>query len=202
MPRSMARTRRRGAPPRTISRPALLVDGSDGEFRGLIHDLIAYGHRLDACRDAFAAIVGISGVQYEILMLVSRADGLSIRQVAERLHRSGAFITISPKKLAVADLKGFLERYRKVHVPAVTSWPGLRRMVIHTPVDWKDPFPVNRGRAVLMAQLEFDSEEAMNRAFASPERAAAREDFKRFMTYEGTVTHQAMATEEVWRRGK
>ncbi|TMI05198.1 MAG: MarR family transcriptional regulator [Betaproteobacteria bacterium] len=96
----MARTRRRGAPPRTISRPALLVDGSDGEFRGLIHDLIAYGHRLDACRDAFAAIVGISGVQYEILMLVSRADGLSIGEVAERLHRSGAFITIEANKLA------------------------------------------------------------------------------------------------------
>jgi len=101
--------------------------------------------------------------------------------------------------IAVTDLKGFLERYRKVHVPAVTSWPGLQRMVIHTPVDWKDPFPVNRGRAVLMAQLEFDSEEAMNRAFASPERAAAREDFKRFMTYEGTVTHQAMAQDEVFR---
>jgi len=96
----MARTRRRGAPPRTISRPALLVDGSDGEFRGLIHDLIAYGHRLDACRDAFAAVVGISGVQYEILMLVSRADGLSIGEVAERLHRSGAFITIEANKLA------------------------------------------------------------------------------------------------------
>jgi len=96
----MARTRPRGAPPRTISRPALLVDGSDGEFRGLIHDLIAYGHRLDACRDAFAAIVGISGVQYEILMLVSRADGLSIGEVAERLHRSGAFITIEANKLA------------------------------------------------------------------------------------------------------
>ena len=100
MPRSMARTRPRGAPPRTISRPALLVDGSDGEFRGLIHDLIAYGHRLDACRDAFAAVVGISGVQYEILMLVSRADGLSIGEVAERLHRSGAFITIEANKLA------------------------------------------------------------------------------------------------------
>src|SRR2546425_1727727 len=107
MPRSMARTRPRGAPPRTISRPALLVDGSDGEFRGLIHDLIAYGHRLDACRDAFAAIVGISGVQYEILMLVSRADGLSIGEVAERLHRSGAFITIEANKLAAA---GILEK--------------------------------------------------------------------------------------------
>src|SRR6266571_5077175 len=107
MPRSMARTRQRGAPPRTISRPALLVDGSDGEFRGLIHDLIAYGHRLDACRDAFAAVVGISGVQYEILMLVSRADGLSIGEVAERLHRSGAFITIEANKLVE---RGILEK--------------------------------------------------------------------------------------------
>ena len=101
--------------------------------------------------------------------------------------------------IAVADLKGFLERYRRVHVPAVTSWPGLRRMVIHTPVDWKDPFAVNRGQAVLMAQLEFESEEAMNRAFASPARAAAREDFQRFMTYAGTVTHQAMVQDEVFR---
>src|SRR5438094_8504290 len=100
MPRSMARTRPRGAPPRTISRPALLVDGSDGEFRGLIHDLIAYGHRLDACRDAFAAIGGISGVQSEILMLVSRADGLSIGEVAERPHRSGAVIAIDANTLA------------------------------------------------------------------------------------------------------
>jgi uncharacterized protein (TIGR02118 family) len=104
--------------------------------------------------------------------------------------------------IAVPDLKEFLERYRKVHVPLVTNWPGLRRMVLHTPVDWKDPFPVNRGRAVLMAQLEFDSEEALNRAFASRERAKARDDFKRFMTFEGTVTHQAMAGEEVWRRVK
>src|SRR5881394_3542705 len=108
MPRSMARTRRRGAPPRTISRPALLVDGSDGEFRGLIHDLIAYGHRLDTCRDAFAEIVGISGAQYEILMLVSRATGLlSVGEVATRLHRSGAFITIEANKLVA---RGILEK--------------------------------------------------------------------------------------------
>ena len=84
----MARARKKTAP-LTVSRPALLARGSDAEFRGLIHDLIAYGHKLDACRDAFAAIAGISGVQYEILMLVSRADGLSIGEVAARLHRSG-----------------------------------------------------------------------------------------------------------------
>ena len=103
----MARPRRKPLPPPTVSRPALLVDGSDAEFRGLIHDLIAYGHRLDACRDAFARIAGISGVQYEILMLVSRAEGLSIGEVAARLHRSGAFITIEANKLAAA---GILEK--------------------------------------------------------------------------------------------
>ena len=96
------------------------------------------------------------------------------------------------------DLKAFLRRYREVHVPLVARWPGLKRIVMHTPVEWRDPFPVNRGKATLMAQLEFDSEATMNQAFASPERAAAREDFKRFMTFEGKVTHQAMRSEEVW----
>src|ERR671934_400940 len=108
MPRSMARARRKPVPPPpTVSRAALLIDGSDAEFRRLIHDLIAYGHRLDACRDAFASIVGISGVQYEIVMLVSRAAGLSIGEVAARLHRSGAFITIEANKLVA---RGILEK--------------------------------------------------------------------------------------------
>ena len=102
----MARARKRSLPPATVSRSALLARGSDAEFRGLIHDLIAYGHRLDACRDAFAAIVGISGVQYEILMLVSRAAGLSIGEVAARLHRSGAFITIEANGLVGRGILG------------------------------------------------------------------------------------------------
>jgi DNA-binding MarR family transcriptional regulator len=101
----MARSRKKA--PLTVSRPALINRGSDAEFRGLIHDLIAYGHKLDACRDAFAAIAGISGVQYEILMLVSRADGLPVGEVAARLHRSGAFITIEANKLVAA---GILEK--------------------------------------------------------------------------------------------
>ena len=102
----MARPRRRSSLPLTVSRPALLARGSDDAFRGLIHDLIAYGHRLDACRDVFAAIVGISGVQYEILMLVSRAEALSIGEVAARLHRSGAFITVEANKLAERGILG------------------------------------------------------------------------------------------------
>src|SRR6185436_3294640 len=101
----MARTRKKA--PLTVSRPALLAQGSDAEFRGLIHDLIAYGHPLDACRDSFAAIAGVSGVQYEILMLVSRTDGLAVGEVAARLHRSGAFITVEGNKLAA---RGILDK--------------------------------------------------------------------------------------------
>jgi len=102
----MACPRKRN-PPLTVSRPPLQSRGSDAEFRGLIHDLIAYGHKLDACRDAFAAIAGVSGVQYEILMLVSRADGLPVGEVAARLHRSGAFITIEANKLVA---RGILDK--------------------------------------------------------------------------------------------
>src|SRR3954463_10874238 len=111
----MARTRRgkgnpafNAAAPVTVSRSALLVEGPDPESRGLTHALIAYGHRLDACRDAFAEIVGMSGAQDEILMLVSRATGLlSVGEVATRLHRSGAFITIEANKLVA---RGILEK--------------------------------------------------------------------------------------------
>src|SRR5258706_11908549 len=98
-----------------------------------------------------------------------------------------------------ADVEGFMSRSREVHVPLVSRWPGLRRMVLHTPLAWHDPFPVNPGKAVLMAQLEFEDEAAMNAAFASRERAEAREDFKRFPRFEGTVGHQAMAQDEVYR---
>ena len=99
----------------------------------------------------------------------------------------------------IADLDGFMRRYREVHVPLISRWPGLRRMVLHTPLAWRDPFPVNPGQAVLMAQLEFEDEAAMNAAFASRERAEAREDFKRFPRYAGSVVHQAMSAQEVYR---
>ena len=99
----------------TISRPALLIDGSDATFRGLIHDLMAYSHHIEACRDGFGAMIGLTGVQYEILMIVRRfgaADdtagaGISVGQVAARLHRSGAFTTIETAKLAA---RGVIEK--------------------------------------------------------------------------------------------
>lgn len=106
MPRSMSRPRRSEFP-LTVSRAALLVDGSDENCRRMIHDLVAYAHRLEACRDAFAAILGMTGAQYEILFVVARTKGLAVSEVAARLHRSGAFITIEANKLVA---RGILEK--------------------------------------------------------------------------------------------
>lgn len=103
----MARPRNRSdVVPLTVS-PKLLVGGSDAQFREFILDLLAYTHRLEACRSAFAAIAGVSPAQYDILMLVSRTDGVSVGEVASRLHRSGAFITIECNKLVE---RGVLEK--------------------------------------------------------------------------------------------
>jgi uncharacterized protein (TIGR02118 family) len=102
--------------------------------------------------------------------------------------------------IELADREAFVAHYREHHVPILARWPAMKRVVLHTPLEWHDPHPVTRGRAVLLAQLEFDSAQAMQRAFQSAERAAAREDFKRFPPFSGTVTHQAMSSSEAWRR--
>jgi DNA-binding MarR family transcriptional regulator len=102
----MPRPRKRSDVPLTVP-SRLLVEGSDAQFRDFILDLVAYFHRLDACRNGFAAIAGVSPAQYEILMLVSRTEGVSVGEVAARLHRSGAFITIESNKLVE---RGVLEK--------------------------------------------------------------------------------------------
>jgi DNA-binding MarR family transcriptional regulator len=116
----MPRPRRRNDLPLTVS-ARLQVDGSDAQFREFILDLIAYLHRLGACRNAFAAIAGVSPAQYDILMLVSRTDGISVGEVAARLHRSGAFITMETNKLVE---RGVLEKSSDPH--------DGRKVLLHT----------------------------------------------------------------------
>ena len=94
----------------------------------------------------------------------------------------------------------FISYYREHHVPVLARWPGMKRVVLHTRLDWQDPSPVNRGRSVLLAQMEFESAQALNAALASEGRAEARRDFARFPPFEGTVTHQAMQSDEAWRK--
>lgn len=99
---------------------------------------------------------------------------------------------------AAADFEAFADYYRRHHVRVLAGMPGIRRIVLHTPVAWVDPFPVKPDRFLLIAQMVFDSREALERALESQARAMAREDFENFPPFEGAVYHQAAASEEVF----
>ncbi len=96
--------------PLTVTRPELLVDGSDAEFRSLVHRLLSLTRYLNNVRDGFAAIAGITGVQYEIVMWVARLqgeEGVTVGEVSGAMRQSGAFTTIEVGKLVE---KGILEK--------------------------------------------------------------------------------------------
>ena len=89
-------------PPLTVSRPELLIDGSDRDFRALVHGMLAFAARLEAVRSGFAGIIGLTGIQYTILISVGhleRAGNVSVSMIAAHLHLSGAFVTIETGKL-------------------------------------------------------------------------------------------------------
>ena len=96
------------------------------------------------------------------------------------------------------DAEAFLQHYRGRHAEILRRFPGIRGLVLHTPVDWTDPYPVNPGGRILLAQLQFESVAALDAALASEARARAREDFRSFPPFDGTVTHQAMASTAVF----
>lgn len=86
----------------------------------------------------------------------------------------------------------FIDYYAGTHAALLAELPGIRRLVVHVPTPWNDPFPVNRGGCLLLAQMTFDSVTALDAALASEARARARADFQRFPAFEGSVTHEAM----------
>lgn len=94
----------------TASRPALLENGDDARFRALVHNLLAFSVRLETVRSRFGAHLGLTGVQYTILISVRQLQGESgvgVKSVAEHLGLSGAFITIETGKLIK---RGVLEK--------------------------------------------------------------------------------------------
>jgi DNA-binding MarR family transcriptional regulator len=94
----------------TISRPEMLVEGSDHRFRRLVHSLLAFLARHQAVREGHAAVIGLAGVEYTVLIsirhLAAESD-VHVRAVADHLHLSGAFVTTITNKLMQ---KGLIEK--------------------------------------------------------------------------------------------
>jgi uncharacterized protein (TIGR02118 family) len=98
---------------------------------------------------------------------------------------------------SAADPDAFAAYYRDRHAAILKDFPGLRGLVLHRPVAAIDPFPTKPGGSFFVAQMTFDSSEALNRALASEARARARTDFANFPSFAGEVTHEAMAGEVI-----
>lgn len=94
----------------------------------------------------------------------------------------------------------FLDYYRQGHVPVLARLPGILKIVLHTPVAWRDPFPVQPDRFALIAQMIFAGPEELEAALQSDARALARDDFANFPPFAGAVYHQAAASDEVFAR--
>jgi DNA-binding MarR family transcriptional regulator len=89
-------------PPLTITRRALLVGGSDTEFRRLIYRLIVVEERLRRARDFLGRRIGLTGPQYTLLITVAYLQGesgIAVRALAKNLRVSSAFITAESQRL-------------------------------------------------------------------------------------------------------
>ncbi|MEM7777329.1 MAG: MarR family winged helix-turn-helix transcriptional regulator [Pseudomonadota bacterium] len=91
----------------TVSKEALLSDGDDLAFRQLVHDLLAFSARLQEIRNRFGAYIGLTGIQYTLLIAIShlgKEGEVGVKKLADHLSLSGAFVTIETTKLVKLGL--------------------------------------------------------------------------------------------------
>jgi MarR family transcriptional regulator, organic hydroperoxide resistance regulator len=102
LPRRGDAAKSKGALPQTVTRPELLNDGTDRDFRQLVHNIFAFMARHEAIRDGHARQIGLAGIEYTTLISIGHLalDGdVNVKTVADHLHMSGAFITTVTSKL-------------------------------------------------------------------------------------------------------
>jgi MarR family transcriptional regulator, organic hydroperoxide resistance regulator len=93
--------------PLTVTRPELLNDGTDRNFRKFVHNIFAFMARHEAIRDGHARQIGLAGIEYTVLISIGHLalDGdVNVKTVADHLHMSGAFITTVTSKLQTLGL--------------------------------------------------------------------------------------------------
>lgn len=82
--------------------------------------------------------------------------------------------------------------YRTKHSALLKQMPGIRRLVLHVPTEWRDPFPVKPDGTDFLAEMTFDDAAAFKLAVESRARATARDDLVNLPRGGATVTHQGM----------
>jgi DNA-binding MarR family transcriptional regulator len=106
-PEASRKAARRAHTPLTVSRPELVVNGSDREFRELVHNLFGFLTRHERIRAGHARVIGLAGIEYTVLISIAHlaVEGdVNVKTVADHLHLSGAFITSTVNRLVQLGL--------------------------------------------------------------------------------------------------
>jgi DNA-binding MarR family transcriptional regulator len=110
-----------------------MPDGTDREFRGFVHRLLAFSGRLERVRAQFGAIVGLSGIQYTALISIAhlaRDGSVGVKDIAEHLGVSGSFATLVIGQLAglgLVDKNAGPGDRRRVHLSVTDKGLDLLR---------------------------------------------------------------------------
>ncbi len=82
-----------------------------------------------------------------------------------------------------SDTAAFDRHYDEIHIPLVRKYPGLRRVEV-TRITGA---PLGDVRYYLMAEMYFDSRDAMDTALSSPEGKAVARDLMSFAANDVTI---------------
>lgn len=90
------------------------------------------------------------------------------------------------------SLDEFVVDYRHRHVDILRTWPGIRRIVLHTPIPCEDPHTVRIDPTDFLAEMNFADAAALREALQSEARTRARADRVNLKHGPALVLHQAM----------
>lgn len=155
-----------------VDREALLVDGSDADFRQFVYDTIAFTARMKTALEKHAKIVGLPSPQYMILASVihlSDKQDVNIKTIADHLHITGSFVTNNVTALV---REGLLEKRvdsndrRRVQIQLTkAAWQRFARLAdVQNRVNNVMFEPLSREEFLLMRSI-------MSRLLDSAERA-------------------------------
>jgi len=119
----------------TVSRPELLVDGSDLVYRRFVHALLVLSATHEAIRDGIAASIHLGGVQHTILQSIihlGQIGPVGVTEVANHLSFSVSFIAMETTKLqalGVVDKKQSSGDRRKVMLEVTKKGFSLFKQV-------------------------------------------------------------------------
>jgi uncharacterized protein (TIGR02118 family) len=89
------------------------------------------------------------------------------------------------------DREAFDRHYREVHIPLTKKLPGLRRYTLS-----RKPTTIRGGAYYMIAELDWDDMDALQRAVQSPEGRATAEDVAN-LAPDGAVRSMILELEEL-----